>query len=96
MLRRSDLYEQGEVAWHSRKEITQERGLADAAVSRISRELVDHGLVGEEPDPSSNRRPGRRHPAPDLRNGGYVFALCLTVGQESYPAQSLWRTGRLQ
>src|SRR5690606_38157623 len=40
----------------SRKEITQKIGLTDAAVSRISRELVDYGLVGEEPDPGAEGR----------------------------------------
>lgn len=68
----------------SRKEITQKIGLTDAAVSRISRELVDYGLVGEEPDPSSDGRPGRRHVRLRIHaGGGYVFALCLTVSDKS-------------
>lgn len=68
----------------SRKEITQKIGLTDAAVSRISRELVDYGLIGEEPDPSTDGKPGRRHVR--LRicpGGGYVLALCLTVSGKS-------------
>jgi predicted NBD/HSP70 family sugar kinase len=68
----------------SRKEITKKVGLTEAAVSRISRELVDHGLVGEEPDPDPGDGPGRRHIKLQIQpNGGYVFALCLVVSDKS-------------
>lgn len=68
----------------SRKEITKKIGLTEAAVSRISRELVDYGLVREEPDPDPGNGPGRRHIKLQIQpNGGYVFALCLVVSDKS-------------
>ena len=68
----------------SRKEITTKIGLTDAAVSRISRELVDYGLIEEEPDPDPVGRPGRRNVKLRIQgNGGYVFALALMVSDKS-------------
>ncbi len=68
----------------SRKEITQKVGLTDAAVSRITRETIDCGLVVENADGESNGRPGRRHIGLNIRpEGGFVFAACLTVSDKS-------------
>ena len=68
----------------SRKEITQKIGLTDAAVSRISREIIDCGIVVENANSISNGRPGRRHIGLNIQpGGGYVFAACLTVSDKS-------------
>ena len=68
----------------SRKEITEKIGLTDAAISRISREIIDCGFVVEDANGASNGRPGRRHVGLRIQpEGGYVLAACLTVSDKS-------------
>jgi predicted NBD/HSP70 family sugar kinase len=65
----------------SRTEIAGRIGLTDAAVSRITRELIDSGLVREgEEVPGGPRQRGRRHVQlePDSDGAGFL-AVSLTI-----------------
>ncbi len=66
-----------------RREIAQNTGLTMAAVSRISRDLIDAGLVLERPDASDQRAargPGRRLVDLDLdAKAGFVLGVGVNV-----------------
>jgi transcriptional regulator of PTS gene len=66
-----------------RREIAQNTGLTMAAVSRISRDLIDAGLVFERPDTGdrgATRGPGRKLIDLDLdASAGYVLGVGVNV-----------------
>ncbi len=64
----------------SRSEITSRVGLTDAAVSRITRELIDAGLVNEGEEIIDNTRPGRRQVGLSINpDGAFILSACLTL-----------------
>lgn len=74
----------------SRTEIAQRIGLTDAAVSRITREIIDCGLVAEGEQIVNSLRPGRRHVGLKINPaGGYVLAACLTLSETSLSLLSI-------
>lgn len=78
----------------SRTEIAARIGLTDAAVSRITRELIDAGFVREgEEVPAEPGQRGRRHVrlAPDGR-GAFFLAASLTISDRRVSIVDL--TGR--
>lgn len=63
----------------SRTEIAQQTGLTGAAVSRITRELIDVGLLREGPTIELKGRVGRRNVRLELDSAGaYVLGVALT------------------
>ncbi len=68
----------------SRSQIARRTGLTAAAVSRITRELIDAGLVREGERIESKGQAGRRNVCLELRDGGaYVLAVALTANVKS-------------
>ncbi|WP_108661013.1 ROK family transcriptional regulator [Acuticoccus kandeliae] len=64
----------------SRSELVTLVGLTDAAVSRITREMIDAGLIVEGVATAVGSGPGRRHVGLALAPGGAtVLAACLTL-----------------
>ncbi len=64
----------------SRSELVTLVGLTDAAVSRITREMIDAGLIAEGTATAVGSGPGRRHVGLALAPGGAtVLAACLTL-----------------
>lgn len=67
----------------ARTEIARRTGLTAASVSRISRELIDAGLIVEG-DEVAGERPGRRFVSLDVNaTGGYVVGISMNVFQQS-------------
>lgn len=68
----------------SRSEITAAIGLTDAAVSRITRELIEAGVLREISQTGSASRPGRRHVGLSIvPGGGYIVCACFTLFRRS-------------
>lgn len=68
----------------SRSDIADLIGLTDAAVSRITREMIAGGIVQEGGKIADEGRPGRRHVGLSLRpRGAVVLAACLTLFEKS-------------
>ena len=68
----------------SRTEITERVGLTDAAVSRITREIINLGLIREGGEIDAGRRRGRRHVGLWIETDGpVVLAACLTLFDKS-------------
>ena len=68
----------------SRTEIAQQTGLTGAAVSRITRELIDVGLLREGPTIELKGRVGRRNVRLELdANGAYVLGVAITANVRS-------------
>ncbi|MGI9384630.1 MAG: ROK family transcriptional regulator [Methyloligellaceae bacterium] len=68
----------------SRTEIAQQTGLTGAAVSRITRELIDVGLLREGPTIELKGRVGRRNVRLELdASGAYVLGVALTANVRS-------------
>ncbi len=68
----------------SRVELSEATGLTGAGISRIVRELIDAGLIVE--DPPSPRKGGigrRQAPLRIASNGGYVLGVTITVNRKS-------------
>ena len=67
----------------SRSEIAKRINLTEAAVSRISRDLIDQGLIREVGEIVVSR-PGRRHIGLELNPGGaYVLSACLAISEQT-------------
>ena len=68
----------------SRSQIARSTGLTGAAVSRITRELIDAGLVREGRRLESKGQAGRRNVCLELGDqGAYVLAIALTANVKS-------------
>lgn len=64
----------------SRSDISSYVGLTDAAVSRITRELIDAGLISEGEEIVDKTRPGRRNVGLRVEpNGAYILSACFTL-----------------
>ena len=67
----------------ARTEIAHRTGLTNASVSRISRELITAGLVGEGESLPSPHRPGRRFVAIDVNPAcGFVLGISINAFQQ--------------
>ena len=72
----------------SRTEIAQRTGLTTASISRITRKMIDVGLVREIEGPmdrsgQQQQRPGRRHIGLDINPvGGYVVGISIHAFQQ--------------
>ncbi len=67
----------------SRTEISTETGLTNAAVSRITRDLIDAGLVIESGAKPDSTKPGRRFVGLQANpTGGYVFGVGINAFQQ--------------
>lgn len=68
----------------SRSQIARQTGLTGAAVSRITRELIDAGLVHEGESIETKGQVGRRNICLELGDhGAYVLAIALTANVKS-------------
>ncbi len=68
----------------SRTQIARQTGLTGAAVSRITRELIDAGLVREGESIQTKGQVGRRNICLELEDhGAYVLAIALTANVKS-------------
>ena len=68
----------------SRSAIAERTGLTNASVSRITRDLIEAGLVMERASVVNPNRPGRRFVELDIDgSGGYVLGIGLNVFQQS-------------
>ncbi len=68
----------------SRTAISQATGLTAASVSRITRELIEAGVITEQGDPETTGRPGRRFIGLNVNAaGGYVLGIGLNVFQQA-------------
>jgi predicted NBD/HSP70 family sugar kinase len=79
-----------------RKEIAQTTSLTNAAISRITRDLIDAGLLLELPDGARERKetqqkkPGRRLVQLDVNSkGGYVLGIGVNVFSQSVTLSDL-------
>lgn len=67
----------------SRTAIAQQTGLTGASVSRITRDLIDAGIVRESDEAQPNTGPGRRFVSLEIDpDGGYLLGLSLNVFQQ--------------
>lgn len=74
----------------SRTDIATKVGLTDAAVSRITREMIDARLIREGGEITAVGRPGRRHVGLEIDPGGaVVLAVCLTMFEKSLSVVNL-------
>jgi predicted NBD/HSP70 family sugar kinase len=68
----------------SRSQIAQRTGLTGAAVSRITRELIDVGLITEGETVKVKGQVGRRNIGLELASGGaFVLGIALTANTQS-------------
>ncbi len=68
----------------SRSQISRDTGLTGAAISRITRELIDAGLVKEGESIETKGQVGRRNICLELEdNGAFVVAVALTANVKS-------------
>jgi len=68
----------------SRSQISKSTGLTGAAVSRITRELIDVGLISEGKTVAVKGRVGRRNIHLELAgNGAFVLGVALTANAQS-------------
>lgn len=68
----------------SRVELSEATGLTGAGISRISRELIDTGLIIEDPPSPRKGGVGRRQaPLRIASTGGYVLGITITVNRKS-------------
>ncbi len=68
----------------SRSQISKNTGLTGAAVSRITRELIDVGLISEGKTVEVKGQVGRRNVRLELAdNGAYVLGIALTANSQS-------------
>ncbi len=76
-----------EIAYHapvSRSHIAKRTGLTGAAVSRITRELIEIGLIIEGPTIKVKGQVGRRNVCLELaNNGAFVLGITLTANAQS-------------
>jgi len=80
----------------SRTAICQGTGLTAASVSRITRELIEAGLITAEPAPQETGRPGRKFVGLDVAaGGGYVLGIGLNVFQQAVTLADL-KNNRLE
>lgn len=74
----------------SRSDIAGLVGLTAAAVSRITREMIDGGLIREGGEIAGAGRPGRRHVGLSIEpDGAAVMAACLTLFEKSLSVVNL-------
>ena len=68
----------------SRVELSEATGLTGAGISRISRELIDAGLIIEDtPTPKKSGVGRRQAPLRIASTGGYVLGITITVNRKS-------------
>ena len=68
----------------SRTAIARNAGLTAASVSRITKDLIEAGLVREEEKPAETGRPGRRFVGLEMNpEGGLVLGVGLNVFQQA-------------
>jgi hypothetical protein len=71
----------------SRSDIAQRVSLTDVAISRIVRDLINAGLVGDGDPIIAASRPGRRHIGLALvPDAAYIAAVRLTVWRRAWPS----------
>ena len=74
----------------SRTDIAEQLGLNIASISRISRELIDAGLVHEVEHQGVSTRPGRRFVGLCAHgDGGFIVGICLNAFRQSVTLANL-------